>query len=410
MEKLNEILKIELPKMNTEKGIYMALMAFSLTFVAFATYYLINIGNKHIEEHRRVNLKFSVILKWVAYIVAAILVVIAINNINSLRYLLNSLFASVVIAYVLNPIVVWLEKKYPNIKRKWWILIIFTVLLLIISFMALTIVPRVVNETKKFFNNLNYYINDAKTVLVDLSNKYFGKDIFNLKDIKVNDIVDKLGLNKGDFNSMLSGVKSTFSKIFAGIMVPIFVFYFLNDKEMFIAAAKKMIPNKYRDTTIGLAREMDKNVIKYVKGKLILAVYVGFVSGAMLSIFRVDFAIVIGLITMFADIIPFIGPFLGFVPAVIFALLDSPTKALFVMILFPVLQWTENYLVAPKVMSDQLGIHPMLVLVLTLIGGFLYGFIGMIFALPITIAAKIIYKYYKDKKKNINELTNPIED
>ena len=89
---------------------------------------------------------------------------------------------------------------------------------------------------------------------------------------------------------------------------------------------------------------------------------------------------------------------MGLAPATVFALLDSPTKAIFVIIMFLFLQWTENNIVGPKIMSDQLGYHPMLVLVVTLAGGFLFGFVGMIFALPFVIALEVVYEYYKETR------------
>ena len=76
-----------------------------------------------------------------------------------------------------------------------------------------------------------------------------------------------------------------------------------------------------------------------------------------LLILRVDFAVVIGIITMIADIIPYIGPFMGFVPTVLFAFIVSPFKALWVAILFVLLQWAENNILAPKLIGDKTGLN-----------------------------------------------------
>ena len=398
MDKLNQVLKIQLPKMSLESGIKIALMFLSLIFVLFAAYYMVNIGNNYVDDKRKVRLNLRKILKYVLIFAGAAIIITIFKSYNSLRYLLNAFLTSVVIAYVLNPLVKWLETRYPKLKRKWWILIIFLALFLILVFMMVSLLPRTINEFSKLVNNFPLYLDQAKKVVIDLSHKYFGRDVLNLEKLKVRDIFGKLGTSDFNFSSMMVGVKSTFSKIFIAVLVPIFVFYLLNDKEIFIKKLKELIPEKYREQSVEIGKKMDESVFKYVKGKILMAIYVGAAVGIFLGIIGVDFALVIGIITMFADIIPYIGPFLGLAPATVFALLDSPTKAIFVIIMFLFLQWTENNIVGPKIMSDQLGYHPMIVLIITIAGGFLFGFVGMIFALPFVIALEVVYEYYKETR------------
>lgn len=404
MDKLNQVLKIQLPKMSFESGIKIALMFLSLIFVLFATYYMVNIGNNYVDDKRKVRLNLRKILKYVLIFAGAAIIITIFRSYNSLRYLLNAFLTSVVIAYVLNPLVKWLETRYPKLKRKWWILIIFLALFLILVFMMVSLLPRTINEFSKLVNNFPLYLDQAKKVVIDLSQKYFGRDVLNLEKLKVRDIFGKIGMSDFNLSSMMVGVKSTFSKIFIAVLVPIFVFYLLNDKEIFIKKLKELIPAKYREQSVEIGKKMDESVFKYVKGKILMAIYVGVAVGIFLGIIGVDFALVIGIITMFADIIPYIGPFLGLAPATVFALLDSPTKAIFVIIMFLFLQWTENNIVGPKIMSDQLGYHPMFVLIITIAGGFLFGFVGMIFALPFVIALEVVYEYYKETRETKKKL------
>lgn len=404
MDKLNQVLKIQLPKMSLESGIKIALMFLSLIFVLFATYYMVNIGNNYVDDKRKVRLNLRKILKYVLIFAGAAIIITIFKSYNSLRYLLNAFLTSVVIAYVLNPLVKWLETRYPKLKRKWWIMIIFLAIFLILVFMMVSLLPRTINEFSKLVNNFPLYLDQAKKVVIDLSQKYFGRDVLNLEKLKVRDIFGKIGMSDFNLSSMMVGVKSTFSKIFIAVLVPIFVFYLLNDKEIFIKKLKELIPEKYREQSVEIGKKMDESVFKYVKGKILMAIYVGVAVGIFLGIIGVDFALVIGIITMFADIIPYIGPFLGLAPATVFALLDSPTKAIFVIIMFLFLQWTENNIVGPKIMSDQLGYHPMLVLIITIAGGFLFGFVGMIFALPFVIALEVVYEYYKETRETKKKL------
>ena len=146
MDKLNQVLKIQLPKMSLESGIKIALMFLSLIFVLFATYYMVNIGNNYVDDKRKVRLNLRKILKYVLIFAGAAIIITIFKSYNSLRYLLNAFLTSVVIAYVLNPLVKWLETRYPKLKRKWWILIIFLALFLILVFMMVSLLPRTINE------------------------------------------------------------------------------------------------------------------------------------------------------------------------------------------------------------------------------------------------------------------------
>ena len=136
-----------------------------------------------------------------------------------------------------------------------------------------------------------------------------------------------------------------------------------------------------------------------------MAIFVGFATMVYLLVLRVDFAIVIGLITCVADIIPYIGPFLGFLPAVLFAFMDAPIKALWVAILFLLLQWAENNIIAPKLLSDKTGLNPMLILISIIIGGGVFGVFGMILSVPFASILVILIEFFKmkynEKNKNV---------
>ena len=122
----------------------------------------------------------------------------------------------------------------------------------------------------------------------------------------------------------------------------------------------------------------------------------------------IEFALVIGIITCVADIIPYIGPFLGFIPAVLLALIKGPITAIWVAVLFCIVQWLENNILGPKILGDSTGMHPLVVLILLIVGGGMFGVAGMILSVPIASAIKIVFKHtkpyivkylYKDKVK-----------
>jgi predicted PurR-regulated permease PerM len=107
--------------------------------------------------------------------------------------------------------------------------------------------------------------------------------------------------------------------------------------------------------------------------------------------------LIIGLITGIADIIPYLGPFLGFLPAVFFAFLKGPIVAIWVGLIFLGIQWVENNVLAPKIIGESIGIHPITVLLGLVLGGGIFGVFGMILSIPFIATVKILYNYFKEK-------------
>ncbi|EGY76622.1 hypothetical protein HMPREF9129_1946 [Peptoniphilus indolicus ATCC 29427] len=199
-----------------------------------------------------------------------------------------------------------------------------------------------------------------------------------------------------------SGVGAIFSKLLRIVLMFIFAFYFTVDKDKFKNGIVKILPRKYKEDILYLSMRINQALLNFVKGRLLLAFFVGFFTMIYLLILRVDFAVVIGIITMIADIIPYIGPFMGFVPAVLFAFIVSPFKALWVAILFVLLQWAENNILAPKLIGDKTGLNPILVLISIIIGGGIFGVLGMILSVPVFSIILILVDYLKIKYNERN--------
>jgi len=158
------------------------------------------------------------------------------------------------------------------------------------------------------------------------------------------------------------------------------------------------IPAKYKEDCRKLCFEIDDSLSKFVRGKIIMAAYVGIATSIVLLIMGIDFAIVIGFITGIADIIPYIGPFLGFLPAVFFAYLISPLKAIWIALFFVCIQWAENNILAPKVIGETTGIHPLIILISIIIGGGIFGVLGMILAVPVVAILIILFKFISNRR------------
>ena len=190
------------------------------------------------------------------------------------------------------------------------------------------------------------------------------------------------------------------------ILLPVVIFYVLDDKEAIINKIKIIVPDKYEDLFSVIFREVDVALSQFVRGRILMALFVGVATMITLFLMGIEFALIIGVLTFVFDIVPYIGPFIGFVPAVLIAFFKSPIKALWVAFLFVFIQWLENNVIGPKILGSSIGLHPLVVLFSLIIGGGMFGVPGMIFAVPVIAVIKILYinilREYKINKNNKN--------
>lgn len=134
--------------------------------------------------------------------------------------------------------------------------------------------------------------------------------------------------------------------------------------------------------------------MNFFKGYFIIMLILSVTSSIVLMFLGIDFALILGIIIGVTDIIPFIGSYIGGAIPVIYAFLESPTKALYVIIAIVVIQLIESNLLTPYIQSKQTKTHPLLVILSLIVFGRIFGFIGMIIAVPLLSIIKIILKYY----------------
>ncbi|MDK7722303.1 AI-2E family transporter [Peptoniphilus lacrimalis] len=416
---------------NTGRFVVYAIVTLSILLLSLMIYYLINIGNRFIEGDKRIKIDLKLIIKIFIAIVILYLVTIIFEKYTILGYTLWSLIIGIIFAYVIDPIVNFLERK--GIKRPFGVIIVYITTLIVFAILLVTVIPKTITEITnllaslppmidsmsrgltKFFYKLaeDYNINLPPSFLNMLSGTTDGvsksaklvtnsqdplTNMFNSFSNAITNILDNV--QKSALDSLRSVVVKLYGLVTSTlkiVLVLIFSFYFSIGKEKYLKSFKKSIPNKYRDDVNYLAVRINTSLQQFIRGRLLLALFVGFLTMIYLLILRVDFAIVIGMITCIADIIPYIGPFLGFVPAVLFAFMDAPLKALWVSILFIIIQWAENNILAPKLIGDSTGLNPLAVLISIIIGGGIFGIWGMVVSVPLVSIILILLDFFKLK-------------
>ncbi len=412
---------------NAARFMVYALAILSIFLIFLAIYYLVNIGNRYIEGKKRISIDLRLITKIFLGILAIYLINIIFNKFPILGYTLSSVIIAIIFAYIIDPIVNYLERK--GVKRQFGVIIVYISVILIFGILIVSVIPKTINEVSNLLASLpamvDTLIKDVNNFLTEVFAKFnielpenfinvykesnpkvngnvetpqIVSDILNSMKKAINELIVKMqGSLMGSLSNIVSKLYGFLTSAFRLVLIIIFSFYFSVDKERFILKVKKAIPNKYREDISYLTGNIDTALQQFIRGRMLLAIFVGVLTMIYLLILRVDFAVIIGLITCVADIIPYIGPFLGCAPAVLFAFMDSPMKALWVLVLFVVVQWVENNILAPKLIGDSTGLNPLVILISIIIGGGIFGVWGMVISVPLTSIIFILVDFIKIK-------------
>lgn len=412
--------KIEIAKtIITPKFLSNTVLVLLATLIFLLIYYLINIGNKYIERNKRINIDILLLIKTLAGFICLFIVLMIFNKYKILKDTFFSIFIAMILAFIINPLVTKLEEK--GIKRGYGVIIVYFAFLLIITVLIATVIPKTVQELTKLVAQapatLDILSVKAEEISKSIAKMFEGKMFtgFNTSDMNlVETFGDKfLEILKKSQDLMISNLKNiatgistviySFVKLF---IVMIFSYYFVVDKDKIKTKVVELIPEKYKRDVLFVSVRINEALLGFVKGRLLMAVFVGILTMIALLIVGVDFAVIIGLITCVADIVPYIGPFLGFVPAILFALIESPMKAIWVGIIFLAIQWAENNIIAPKLLGDKVGLNPLVILLSIIIGGGMFGVLGMILGVPVVSIMMILIDFFKlkynEKKAQVN--------
>ncbi len=366
-------------------------------------YYLTNIGNKFVDERKMLRFTDRRILPTVLGVLAIYILYILIKKYTILSDTFYALIISAIIAYALNPLINYLETK--KIKRLYGVLLVYLTIVGGFFILAFLVIPKSSVEIKRLITNMPTYFEQGSKIIDDIYVKYYStlgdlppmfKGIEQAVKDNIANIERVLAMGAKNF---IGGIIHGLSKVVSIVLTPILTLYFLVDKDMFRKKLESLIPLRHRKDVMYLAKKIDFSLSKFVRGRLLMSLYVGIVTTIVLLFMGIEFAFVIGFITGVADIIPYIGPLLGFVPAVFFAYMSRPIKVVWVIIFFLFIQWAENNILAPKIIGENLGMHPLVILLSIVIGGGVFGVFGMILSVPIVAVFRILYKFFKEKFK-----------
>ncbi|MGI5839049.1 MAG: AI-2E family transporter [bacterium] len=305
------------------------------------------------------------------------------------RHILLPFCLAVVLAYLLHPLVNLLERRLP---RTIAILIVYASLLGFIALVGVFFVPLIIGQLLRLAEMLPFYIEQVQGFIQYLDENFQRAP---LPEVIRTILDERLRLLEAQLLNLISQIveKSigVFSNIFNIVLAPIFAFYILNDIDRIRRGFLSLIPARYKSGTLNLLNDVDKVIGGYVRGQLIVAAITGTMIGVGMSLLGMRFAALLGFIAAISDFIPYFGPFIGAVPAVSLGLLRSPVSAIYVAATFILIQQIEAVVVAPRVVSAHVGLHPLVVIFSLLVGAELFGIPGLVLAVPTAAALRVTF-------------------
>ncbi|MBQ8557037.1 MAG: AI-2E family transporter [Clostridia bacterium] len=382
------------------------------------------------ERKKWLQRKPETMMDWLLMVFAAITFYMVLYNggyvlglLQGAMNILTPFAAGVVIAYIINPVVVWTHKHiFRGHPRLQWLamLIGYVVVFALLFSLVYLIATQVVTSIIAFAQNLPGYAKNLEGMLLELQPRFPNIDlqpaIDTLQDLtKIVEQLLKLMLNSApQIMSYFGDMASTFVVVFTAIASSI---YLLTQKTKLIRHAQVLtrafLPGKVAANVLRICHTANCNLSGFFTGKIIDSAIIGVLTFVCMTIFRLDYALVISVIVGVTNIIPVFGPFIGAVPGIIILLFFEPIQALWFLILIIIIQQLDGNFIGPKILGDSIGISALWVLFSIVVGGDLFGLVGMVIGVPVFATIYSLVKEFAEwclRYKGIDHDGNPLAE
>ena len=312
---------------------------------------------------------------------------------------ISPIFIGLIIAWLFDPIVKWLQsKKIPKIVGCLLVYVVFFGgFFLILSLMM----PTFVNQIEDFFGTVPELLKNFKNIINDLFNNFSSNHDIDLSSIKAQLFasVESFGINITTNlpNTLINLAKSIFSGGMTFILGLMIGFYMLFDYDKVNDNILTLMPNSWRENACELFNRINQSLRGYVQGVFFVMLLVFISQSIGLSLAGLKAPLVFALFCALTDIIPYFGPYIGTIPAVIVGFTQSPIIGVFCIISIVIVQLLENNFYQPLIMGHTMKLHPVTIMIGLLIFEHFFGIIGMIVATPVIAALKVIITFINEK-------------
>lgn len=319
--------------------------------------------------------KLSPVLGWIWAVIKAVL---------------TPLLISIIIAYLLNPIVTLLQRR--NVPRGIAVFIIYFSFSLFFIVLLMNLIPAFLRQSKDLAEHIPELIRTYQGWLSEIhTHKY---DLpSSMRNAIDSALVSSEMRTTQFFSGILDGAGDLFQKLLNFLVIPFIVFYLLKDMEMLQRTFLWFVPRTKRKEATKLFQDIDRALGNYIGGQLLVCGIVGCLAYTGYWLIDMPYALILAVFITVTNIIPYVGPLIGAAPSILLALTISWKMTLFVLVVNLVVQMLEGNLISPMVMGKRLQLHPLLIIIALLLGGEIAGLVGLIFAVPIVAVLRVISQH-----------------
>jgi predicted PurR-regulated permease PerM len=295
-----------------------------------------------------------------------------------------------VLFYLFKPLIEFLvSKKIPRLVA---ILLLYLSLIGIIVALSSVIGPILQEQVNRLIKNTPQ-IADAlrqQWEIFQQNRTTFPEYVKNLIDVatmKAQQIISDIGSNLANILGVITSI------VVILVIVPFILFYLLKDGKKAPDQLLNLLPKDQIKEGKSILSDMNKALSTYVQGQVIVSLCVGIMIYIGYLIIGIEYSLILALVAMLTNVIPFVGPFIGIVPALIVGFIDSPVMMLKVIVVVLIAQQIESNLISPQIMGRALDVHPLTIILLLLVASSLGGVLGLILAVPTYAMLKVIVKH-----------------
>ena len=306
------------------------------------------------------------------------------------------------LAYLGDPLADRLERL--GMGRTLAVSIVFIVLVLVAIGALLLLIPLISRQVDNLVQNVPRYVDWTRNVALPWLQAKLHLDP---SAFDTDRLVEQLKTHLGSVGDAASTLLGKISRSSLGViawltnlvLIPVVAFYLLRDWDRLVAWIDRMLPRSIEPTVAHLAREADSVLGAFVRGQLAVMLALGIFYGAALTIMGLSVGPLIGMVAGLLSFVPYLGFIVGFGSALIAALVQYGDwmHVLLVVGIFTVGQLLEGYVLVPRLVGEKIGLHPVAVIFAVLAGGYLFGFLGILLALPAASVMLVVLRYLSER-------------
>lgn len=322
---------------------------------------------------------------------------------GGLLYLLSPVLTpflvAAVLAYIGDPLADRLEKI--GFSRTLSVVTVFFVLSLVVLLLLLILVPMLERQVVLLGNKLPIYLDTLQNKLLPTIGGYLGLDTssFDLASLKTMVKEQWSGTVKGLFNFISRSGMTLLAWGANLVMIPVVTFYMLRDWDIMVERLHELIPRRYEQAVVRLASASDEVLGAFLRGQLTVMLALGIIYSVGLSIVGLELSLLIGMLAGLVSFVPYLGTIVGVVAAGVAAAMQFQEllPLLYVGMVFITGQLVEGMLLTPLLVGEKIGLHPVAVIFAVLAGGQLFGFFGILLALPVAAVVMVLLRYTHER-------------